>query len=153
MKSSARLAVFVVSVLVVSLGAAHAQNDPTQIIQINPADLRWTSNPALPAGPQSAVLAGDPAKPGHYAMRVKIPANFKIAPHTHPDPVRMVTVLSGTLYFGYGETFDESKLKPLGPGTFFTEPKGMPHFAMTKGEEVIVQVNAVGPSGTIPVKP
>jgi quercetin dioxygenase-like cupin family protein len=141
-----------VSMIVIAFTSAYAQNDPKQIIQVSPADLRWSSNPALPAGPQSALLAGDPTKPGHYAMRVKIPPNFKISPHTHPDEVRMVTVISGTVYFGYGDTFDESKLQPRSAGSFFTEPKDTPHFAMTKGEEAIVQVNAVGPTGTIPVK-
>jgi len=60
----------------------------------------------------------------------------------------MVTVLSGTLYYAYGDKFDESKLKALPPGSFFTEPKDMPHYAMTKDEVVILQLNAIGPAGT-----
>jgi hypothetical protein len=56
-------------------------------------------------------------------------------------------VLSGTLYFAFGDKFDESKLKPLPAGTFFVEPKDTPHFALTKGE-VVLQLNAVGPAGT-----
>jgi uncharacterized RmlC-like cupin family protein len=75
------------------------------------------------------VLAGDPNKNRLYAMRVKLPAKFKSAPHWHIDEVRMVTILSGILYFGYGDRFDVSKLKALGPGSFVTEPNNMPHFA------------------------
>jgi len=32
-------------------------------------------------------------------------------PHWHPDEWRTAVVLSGTLYFGVGEQWDESKLK------------------------------------------
>ena len=64
----------------------------------------------------------------------------------------MVTVLSGTFYYAYGDKFDESKLKELPPGSFFTEPSGMSHYAMTKNQEVILQLNAIGPDGTSYVK-
>ena len=37
-------------------------------------------------------------------------------------------VLSGTLYFGVGTKWDDSKLKPYPTGTFFSEPKDTPHF-------------------------
>jgi hypothetical protein len=59
----------------------------------------------------------------------------------------MVTVLSGTLYYAYGDRFDEAKLRALPAGSFFTEPKDISHYAVTK-EEVILQLNAIGPAGT-----
>ena len=46
-------------------------------------------------------------------------------------------VLSGTLYFGSGEVWDESKLKAYPAGTFYTEPAGAPHFVWAKDGEVI----------------
>ncbi len=95
---------------------------------------------------------GTPSAPAPYAQRIKIPANRKLAPHSHPNRARMVTVLSGTLYFAYGDKFDETKLKEFPAGSFFTEPKGMPHYAMTKGGEVILQLNAIGPDGTVYVQ-
>lgn len=36
----------------------------------------------------------------------------------------MITFLSGTLWFGIGKSFDESKLTPYTAGTFSTEPRG-----------------------------
>jgi len=126
--------------------------DPVKALQITPTELKWIQNPEL-HGLMSAVLVGDPGKPGLYVMRVRIPANAKLAPHFHPDETRMVTVLSGTLYFGFGDEFDESKLRAFGPGSFFTEPKNRPHFAMTKGDGVMLQLNAVGPTGTTNVQP
>src|SRR5262245_12013524 len=41
------------------------------------------------------VLTGDPGKDGPYAVRVRLPAGYKIPPHTHPT-AENVTVLSGT---------------------------------------------------------
>jgi quercetin dioxygenase-like cupin family protein len=134
---------------------AHAQNDPYGVIQLLPEDIKFAPNPAGlgAASPQTKALVGDAKKAAPYTIRVKLPANTKLAPHSHPDEWRMMTVLSGTLYFAYGEKFDEAKLKALPPGSFFTEPKNAPHFAMAKTEDVILQVTAMGPSGTNYVNP
>jgi len=44
--------------------------------------------------------------------------------------------------------FDESKLKALPPGSFYTEPPGRNHFAETGDEPVVVQITGFGPSST-----
>jgi quercetin dioxygenase-like cupin family protein len=111
-----------------------------------PGDLAWHDNPAV-HGLQTAVLAGDPNAPGRYVQRLKIPAGSTLPPHRHADEARMVTVLSGTLWFAFGETFDAAKLKALPAGSFFTEPHGMAHFATAK-EDVVLQIDAIGPTGT-----
>ncbi len=61
-------------------------------------------------------------------------------------------MLSGTLYYSAGDTFDESKLRVLGPGSVLVEPRGVAHFAMTKGEEVMLHIVGEGPVGTNPVR-
>jgi uncharacterized RmlC-like cupin family protein len=109
------------------------------------------SNPARPGG-GSAVLVGDPGKSGIYVIQARIPANIKIEPPSHSEVWRVGTILSGTLYYGYGDTFDESKLKALGPGSVLVEPKDQPHFAMTKDEAVTIQLVAEGPTTTNPVR-
>jgi quercetin dioxygenase-like cupin family protein len=105
----------------------------------------------LSAAPQVAVLYGDPTKAGVYVTRVKFAPGLKLMPHWHPDEWRTAVVLSGTLYFGIGEQWDESKMKAYPAGTFFSEPFKTPHFAWAKDGEVIVQVTAMGPSGTTPI--
>jgi hypothetical protein len=102
----------------------------------------------LPGVPEVAVLFGDPRQSGLYVTRVKIPAGLKLVPHWHPDEVRTVVVLSGTLLHGYGDRWDESKLKPHPPGTFFSEPSKAPHFAWAKDGEVVLQITATGPTAT-----
>ncbi len=42
-------------------------------------------------------------------------------------------MVAGTFYFAYGNEFDETKLKVLPAGSFYTEPPNDNHFAMTKG--------------------
>jgi quercetin dioxygenase-like cupin family protein len=102
--------------------------------------------------PQIAVLHGDPDKPGFYVLRMKFPVGFKVQPHTHPEGTRALTVLSGTLYFGFGETFDEAKVTAYPAGTFFTELPTTPHYVWAKDGDVIVEVAGIGPSGFMPMQ-
>jgi quercetin dioxygenase-like cupin family protein len=101
--------------------------------------------------PEVVVIYGDPTKPGLYVSRVRFSPGWKDAPHWHPDPVRTAVVLSGTLYFGSGEKWDESKLKAYPPGTFYSEPPKAPHFTWAKDGEVIIQLTGIGPSGKTPI--
>src|SRR5881296_2103532 len=101
---TATLALFAVSVF--------AQSSALEPARLTPDELKWAPTPT---GTQRANLAGDDKKAGLYLYRVKFPANFRNTPHFHPDD-RAVTVMSGTLYVGYGEQFDEARLKPLPAG-------------------------------------
>jgi quercetin dioxygenase-like cupin family protein len=100
------------------------------------------------AGIQTTVLLGDPAKPGLYTIRLSIPANTTIQPHTHRDD-RSAIVMSGTWYFGYGREANETATEPLPPGSFYTEPAGVAHFALTKAEAVVVYITGFGPTDTV----
>src|SRR6476660_3293113 len=98
-------------------------------------------------GIETRVLKGDPTRPGLYTIRLSIPANTHIKAHQHPDD-RIATVISGTWYIGYGAAFDEKKLKALTPGSFYTEPPGVVHFARTGKQPVVVEITGYGPTGT-----
>ena len=82
-----------------------------------------------------------------YSQVFKVPPITAIPPHSHPDN-RACFVLSGIWYFGYGTVRDETKLKALPPGSYYTEPAGAMHFAGTRDQEAIVECTAVGPTGT-----
>ena len=99
------------------------------------------------SGIQTVVLKGDPNQEGVYTIMLRVPAHTQIAAHSHRDD-RVATVVSGTWRIGYGDKFDESKLKPLPPGSFYTEPPGENHFAATGDEPVVVQITGYGPSST-----
>jgi pimeloyl-ACP methyl ester carboxylesterase/quercetin dioxygenase-like cupin family protein len=98
-------------------------------------------------GIQTVVLKGDPNKTGVYTIMLRVPAHTQIAAHSHGDD-RVATVVAGTWRIGYGDKFDESKLKTLPPGSFYTEPPGRNHFAETRDESVEVQITGFGPSST-----
>jgi quercetin dioxygenase-like cupin family protein len=100
------------------------------------------------AGIQVTALMGDPTKPGPYTIRLSVPANTKIQAHTHRDD-RSAIVMSGTWYFGYGRVADEASMKALAAGSFYTEPGGVAHFALTKAEPVVVYITGFGPTDTV----
>jgi quercetin dioxygenase-like cupin family protein len=89
------------------------------------------------------VVSGDPGKAGPFAVRLKMPTGYKIAPHWHPTDEH-VTVLSGTLALGMGEKFDKAAMKDLPAGGYGRLPAEMRHFAMAK-TAAIVQVHGMGP--------
>ena len=116
------------------------------------ADVVWKDAPAvLPAGAKIAVLEGDPSKPGEFTLRLKFPPNYKIPPHSHPANEH-VTVLSGMLSIGMGDTFDESALHELPTGGFAMMRAGAHHFAWTK-DGAVIQLHGVGPWGLKYVNP
>ena len=135
--------------LAVFMTATHARGDALEPARLTPEDLKWV---VMPNGAYRATFAGDDKKPGMYAYRTRFPAHFKNQPHFHPDD-RIVTVMSGTLYVGYGEQFAESKMKALPAGSVWTEPAQQPHFVWAKDGEVIIQVIGNGPSAVMPVQP
>ena len=78
---------------------------------MQPDALKWgPAPPALPPGAQLAVLSGDPGKNGLYVVRVKLPAGYKVPPHTHPTD-ETVTVISGTFHIGMGDSLDTKKAR------------------------------------------
>ena len=110
-----RLSYIVLGLGIVGLsGLAFAQGSGTGILQL-PQDIEFKG--PLTGPPQTVVLYGDPTKPGVFVSRVKFSAGWKDPPHWHPDEVRTVVVLSGTLYFGSGEKWDESKFRPYAHST------------------------------------
>jgi quercetin dioxygenase-like cupin family protein len=128
---------------IVVLGPALAADDHKVL---TPNDVKWVPGPAsIPKGAQAVVLYGDPSKDGVFALRLKFPAGYHLPPHTHPKP-EVVTVLSGTLYFGEGSTADKAKTKELPAGSFFSMPPGMQHYVYTD-QEAVVQLNTIGPWG------
>lgn len=126
--------------------------------RITPAEVDWPDSGGPAAGTsgvsgvQVVVVKGDPSKPGLYTLLLRAGPNMKIDAHAHRDD-RVATVISGNWYFGYGREFNEGALKELPAGSFYTEPPGVPHFAMTKEEGAIVHVTGMGPTDTVYVDP
>ena len=97
------------------------------------------------------MLLGDPSKEGLFVIRLKAPKGYRIPPHTHPNQ-EVVTVISGTINLGMGETADPAKAKALPAGTLYSLPPGMAHFARFE-EETVIQVSTIGPWGINYINP
>ena len=132
--------------------APSATAETRQAHVVTPDQLNWGPAPAiLPAGARLAVLEGDPSKAGPYTMRLSMPAGYRIPPHFH-EADEHVTVISGALQVGMGDTFEEGKLTALSPGTFGVIPPGIRHFARAD-KATVIQLHGVGPWGLTYVNP
>ena len=126
--------------------------------RITAAEVPWPDNSArtegtaMRSGLQTLIISGNAKAPSLFTIMFKLPPNTKVPPHSHPD-MRSCFVLSGIWYFAYGETRNDSELKALPPGSHYTEPAGMNHFAETRDEPVVAECTAVGPTGTTFVNP
>ena len=116
----------------------------SQHVMVTPDQVKWgPAPPALPPGAQAAVLAGDPAKPAMFVVRIKFPDGYTVPPHWHPTD-EYVTVLSGTLMAGIGDKMDPAALHAMPAGAIAKMPRKTNHYVRAKGETT-VQVQAIGP--------
>ena len=99
--------------------------------------------PALPPGAEIAVLEGNPAAKGPVTLRLKFPANYDVPPHWHSMDERL-TVMSGALRVGMGDTIDRQHSATLAPGGFVSLPAKMHHYAWTT-TQTVVQISLEGP--------
>jgi len=116
-----------------------------------PADFQWVDSQLLPGG-KNANLVGNPAQPGFSMWRSSYPANFKAPPHTH-SVTEYITVISGTLYNGTGETMDMTKGTAYPAGSFFVNPANHPHYFWTTDQGVVLQFSIIGPLSMTFVNP
>ena len=101
-----------------------------------PQEIKWGPGPAgLPAGAESAVLFGDPKGAGMFALRLKMPKGYSIAPHMHVGP-EIVTVISGKFSLGLGQAADHAGMEVLPAGSFSSMPKGVVHYLFVDKESV-----------------
>ncbi len=148
MKTRLLVSLAVLSLAVAALSAPPADKSTKAAMPHNaftPAEVQYGPAPNfIPAGAQLAVLEGNPmGATGDYTIRVKMPDGYKIAPHWHPKREN-VTIVSGTLDFGMGDKFDESKMKPYPAGSFAYLDPNMHHYVKAKGETV-VQIHGMAP--------
>ena len=144
--------VYFPAVLVILLTASWSNSADIDRIAVDfktPADIKWVRNAS--GTNESAVLFGDPAKPGPYVMRLKwLPGNMS-RPHFHPND-RFFVVLSGTWWVGTGEKFDPDSTVPVPAGSYVVHYGGKVHFDGAKDEEAVIQVWGMGPASSTPAE-
>ena len=111
-------------------------------------DIAWT--PMGASGMEMAVLIGDPTQEGPYTFMIRAPQGTQIPPHSHSDAWRHSTIVSGTLLWAFGDTWDEAAMVELTPGSFWSEPAGANHFGWARDSDVLAVGTAMGPTTTTP---
>jgi len=121
-----------------------AQGDrPTSVL---PESLRWQTPPQIPALKATWILDGE-QRSGAYILRVKLAGGGLIPPHTHPDE-RNTTVLSGTIYVGFGDLFDARSVVAIPTGAVYVVPANVPHAIWAKDGDAEYQEAGFGQTAT-----
>ena len=129
--------------------AQGVQLDPAVVAFKLPAQIKRTEN--TKSGNRTAVLQGDPAKPGPYAVLLQwLPGNMS-RPHFHPND-RFFVVVKGTWWVGTGEKFDPESTLPVPAGSYVVHYANKIHYDGAKGEECIIQVWGMGPATSVPAE-
>ena len=93
------------------------------------------------------VLAGDPDKAGHSAVRIAFPRSFHTDPHHHSVDLT-AKVRSGRLMMGWDTRFDTTHVVAFRPGSTTVIPAGKDHYDwVPEGAEV--DDEAEGPWQTV----
>jgi len=146
-------ALLLTMVLAVLTGAAPARKpaanlNPAAIAYKLPDQIQWHDSPE---GVRSAVMYGDPSKPGMYIILVKWLPGHMSHPHFHPND-RFITVISGTWWVGTGPKFDPNSTVPLPAGTFVTHFAKQIHYDGAKDVEAVLQIVGEGPATMTPAE-
>lgn len=107
-------------------------------------DLKWgPCPPVLPKGCEMAVLEGSPREEILFTARFRTTTPFELKPHSHPGNER-VTILEGKVGVGFGDAIDREVVAWFGPGDYYVNAKGAPHFVLAD-EPALLQITGIGP--------
>ena len=134
-----------------ALGATPAAPDmstlnPAALKALIPDRIPWTAAAGL-GTTETAVLVGNPNKPGFYVVLNRFHPGTFSHPHYHPND-RYIMVISGTWWVGTGTNWDpEHVTVPMKPGTFVTHTGRQVHFdgARTGSGDAVVMIFGQGP--------
>jgi quercetin dioxygenase-like cupin family protein len=132
--------------LLLTLALASTAADAPAPRVVLPERLTFTTPPGIP-DLKSAYVLGAQGEHGAYVIRVRLKPSGRVPVHTHPD-ARYSTVLSGTLYVGFGDVADDSRMTAVPAGAVYVAPANVPHYLWAKDGEVVYQEAGTGPTGT-----
>jgi len=130
-------------------GTTASELDAKAVIFKLPDQIPWKENAA--SGNASAVLQGDPSKPGLYVVLTKWHAGHMSRPHFHPND-RFITVISGTWWVGSGPKFDPASTMPMPAGSFVTHFGKQIHYDGAKDGDTVIQIVGEGPATATPAE-
>lgn len=120
-----------------------AEPDPKAITYTLPDKIDWNKGP----NNDTAILQGDPSKPGLYIQLIRWHAGNMSRPHTHPND-RYIYVISGTWWMGWGPKFDPGSTFPVKAGTYVVHHAGELHYDGAKDGDCVLYIVGMGPVNT-----
>lgn len=131
------------------LGPAKAADlNPAALVYTPPDKIKWVVGAN---GADTAVLLGDPDKPGLYIVLTKWHAHHMSHPHFHPHD-RYITVLSGTWWVGTGTKYDPDSTVPMPAGSFVKHFAKQVHYDGAKDEDTVLEMVGEGPATATPAE-
>ncbi len=116
--------------------------DPAAVSVKLPDQIEWKGT----GGNRTAVLVGDPDKPGLYVLMFKWLAGNFSRPHFHRND-RLITVLNGTWWVATGNKFDPAtQTVPMPAGSFVTHFAKEVHWDGAKNEDTVLLMVGNGPA-------
>jgi hypothetical protein len=144
---------FIRLLLICALSAAFvaraAELDPKVLSYTLPANIKWVDNEARTN--QTALIYGNPAKPGPYYLLLKWKAGNMSRPHFHEND-RFFVVVSGTWWVGTGPKFDPASTVPMPAGSQVTHYARGIHYDGAKEGDTIIALYGMGPVSNIPAE-
>jgi hypothetical protein len=126
-----------------SMSSAAELNTAALIYKL-PDQIPW--GPVDARGAQSAVVVGDPTKPGFYMVYNKwTKGNHFSHPHFHPND-RFIVVLQGTWWVSTSKKFDPDTTVPMPVGTFVKHFGKEVHWDGAKDEDTVLLIMGEGPA-------
>jgi quercetin dioxygenase-like cupin family protein len=122
-----------------------AEETADSLVLVTPDDLTWTEGRVPDEA--VAVLYGNPAGTGDFAVRVRFPPDHHVPAHTHPE-TEFATVLEGTVYAATGEGATRDDAEPYPSGSFVAFPAGTVISAWTGEDGALIQVHGQAPFET-----
>ncbi|HLH43235.1 MAG TPA: cupin domain-containing protein [Bryobacteraceae bacterium] len=140
----ARATLLAAAALTVAPGRS-AELDPKAITVTLPDNIPWRKGP----GQDSALIQGDPSKPGVYIQLLRWHAGNNSRPHFHSTD-RFIYVLSGTWYMGSGPKYDPASMQPIPAGSYVIHHAGGIHYDGAKeGQgDCVLYIVGTGPMTT-----
>ncbi|MDT0352690.1 cupin domain-containing protein [Pseudonocardia charpentierae] len=132
-------------------GAGQVEPTGPDHVMVSPTELKWAEAPSLPPGAKVSLIEGQLDQPVPFTLRLQLPADYRIPAHRHPA-LEHVTVLSGAINMGVGDTLDKTTSTAMPTGSIMIMPINTNHFMWT-AEEATVQVHGVGPFAITYVNP
>jgi quercetin dioxygenase-like cupin family protein len=128
--------------LFVGMTPVKADLNPAAIMIEHANQIKWTEGNG---GNATAILAGDPSKPGIYVELTKWHPHHMSRPHFHPND-RYIYVISGTWWVGTGTKYDPDSTVPVPAGSYVTHYAKQVHYDGAKDEEVVLEIVGEGPA-------